>query len=70
MLLSMDGDKELRLDGFIIAFFQLGWATGKDDLMRVFHNFNEHGLIEKRLNATFIALIPKKLSNWKGFQTY
>ena len=57
----MDGDTSLGLDGFPIAFFQLCWVVVKDDLMHVFHNFHEHGLFEKSLNATFIALIPKKI---------
>jgi hypothetical protein len=30
-------------------------------ILCVFHNFHEHGLFEKSLNATFIALIPKKI---------
>jgi hypothetical protein len=69
-LLSVDDDKAPRPDGFTITFFQSCWAIVKDDFMHVFHNFHEHILFEKSLNATFIALIPKKLSNWKGFQTY
>lgn len=38
--------------------------------MRAFHNFHEHKVFKKCLNATFIALIPKKIRSWKGFQTY
>jgi hypothetical protein len=29
--------------------------------MKVFHNFHEHEMFKKSLNATFIALIPKKI---------
>ena len=28
--------------------------------MNVFHNFHTHAVFEKSLNATFLALIPKK----------
>ena len=28
--------------------------------MNVFHNFHAHAVFEKSLNATFLALIPKK----------
>jgi hypothetical protein len=60
VLHSIDSDKALVLDGFTIAFFQSCWETVNDDLILVFHNFHEHGLFEKSLNATFLALIPKK----------
>jgi hypothetical protein len=42
-LLSMDGDKASGPDGFTIAFFQSCWAIVKDDLIRIFYNFLEHG---------------------------
>ena len=29
--------------------------------MHIFHNFHEHELFVKSLNATFVALIPKKI---------
>jgi len=31
------------------------------DVLSIFHNFHEHERFEKSLNATFIALIPKKI---------
>jgi len=44
-----------------IAFFPiLLGAIVKDDLMRLFHNFHGHWMFKTSLNATFIALIPKK----------
>jgi hypothetical protein len=61
LLLSMDGDKGLGPDGFTIAFFRSCWFIVKDDLIYIFHNFHEHELIKKSLNATFIALILKKI---------
>jgi hypothetical protein len=67
----MDGDKAPRPYGFPIAF-QSCWAIVKDDLMRLFHNFHEHGWFEKSLNATFIVLIPKRIGQLevREFQTY
>ena len=32
----------------------------KSDIMNVFHSFNALVVVEKSLNATFLALIPKK----------
>ena len=32
----------------------------KTDVMNVFHVFHAHAMFEKSLNATFLALIPKK----------
>ena len=32
----------------------------KTDIMNVFHNFHAHAVFEKSLNATVLALIPKK----------
>jgi hypothetical protein len=29
--------------------------------MCIFHNFDEHELLEKSVKATFIVLIPKKI---------
>ena len=56
----MNGDKAPGPDGFSLAFFQACWGILKTDLMQVFHQFHEHGTFEKSINATFIALIPKK----------
>jgi hypothetical protein len=44
----------------LLLFFRSCWAIVKDDLMHIFHNFHEHEMFEKSLNATFIAVIPKK----------
>ena len=52
------GDKAPGSDGFTMAFFQSCWSTVKTDVMNVFH---AHAVFEKSLNATFLALIPKKL---------
>jgi hypothetical protein len=62
----MDDDKAPGPSGFTIVFFFFleggsCWDIVKDDLMCVFYNSHEHEVFEKSLNATFIALIPKKI---------
>jgi hypothetical protein len=42
------------------VFFQACWDVLKEDIFSVFHYFHARGKFEKSLNATFIALIPKK----------
>ena len=59
---SMNGDKAPGPDGFIIAFFQKCWGVIKEDVMRFLHEFHMEGSFEKSLNASFIALVPKKRS--------
>jgi hypothetical protein len=56
----MNSDKAPRPNGFSMAFFQARWNVIKVDIMRVFHDFHDGSKFEKSLNATFIALIPKK----------
>ena len=54
----------LRPNGFTISFYQVCWdacwETIKDDLLRVFLEFHNNGIINQSTNATFIALVPKK----------
>ena len=57
---DFNADKVLGLDGFTMAFFQSCWSLVKTD-MKVFHIFHAHAMFEKSLNATFLALIPKKI---------
>ena len=57
---EFNGDKSPGPDGFLMAFFQACWGILKSDIMAVFHHFHVTGEFEKSLNATFIALIPKK----------
>jgi hypothetical protein len=68
---GMNRDKAPGPDGFSMAFFQDCWDVIKSDIMRVFHDFHAHGKFVKSLNATFIALIPKKLGRRSsGFSSY
>jgi hypothetical protein len=57
---NMASDKSPGPDGFSMAFFQSCWDIVKSDVMAVLHEFHAHGHFEKSMNATFIALIPKK----------
>ena len=60
VVLDFNGDKAPGPDGFSIALFQSCWCLLKTDIMNVFHNFHAQAVFEKSLNATFLALIPKK----------
>jgi retron-type reverse transcriptase len=57
---GMHRDKAPSPDGFSMAFFQDCWDVIKPDLMWVFLDFHARSNFEKSLNASFIALIPKK----------
>jgi hypothetical protein len=57
---GMNHDKALDPDGFSIAFFQDCWDVIKTDLMGVFQGFHTHSKFVESINATFLALIPKK----------
>ena len=40
----------------------------KDDLLRVLLEFHSNGIINQSINATFIALVPKKKVRQPKFQ--
>ena len=67
---DMEGDKALGPNGFSMAFFHLSWRVVERDVLAVFEEFYQHCKFEKSLNATFIALIPKKndASNIRDFR--
>jgi hypothetical protein len=60
VLQNLEGDKAPGPDGFTMAFFQTCWRTVEADVMAFFGEVHEYGKFERSLNATFIALIPKK----------
>jgi hypothetical protein len=60
VLKDLQGDKAPGPDGFSMAFFHKCWEVVGDDIMNFFEEFHTHCKFEKSLNATFIALIPKK----------
>ena len=67
---ELEGDKAPGLDGFSMAFFHHCWRVMERDVLTVFEEFYQHSKFEKSLNATFIALIPKKndTSNFQDFR--
>ena len=69
-LKEVEGDKTPRPDGFTMAFFQKCWSVVERDVWLSLQIFIEHGIFEKSLNATFLCLIPKKVSavNIKDFR--
>ena len=67
---DLEGDKVLALDGLTMAFYHYCWRVVEKDVLAVFEEFFQHCKFEESLNATFIALIPKKndASNIRDFQ--
>ena len=57
---EMEGDKAPGPNGFSLAFYHHCWEVVERDVLVVFEEFYQHNKFEKSLNATFIALIPKK----------
>ena len=66
---ELEGDKAPGPDGFSMAFYHHCWRVVEKDVLAVFEEFFQHCKFEKSLNATFIALIPKKIdaSNVRDF---
>ena len=58
---DFNGEKAPGPDGFFMAFFQSCWCVLKTEIMAIFHNFHTQAVFEKSLNASFLALIPKKV---------
>ena len=67
---ELEGDKAPGPDGFTMAFYHHCWGVVERDVLAVFEEFYQHSKFEKSLNATFIALIPKKngASNIRDFR--
>jgi hypothetical protein len=60
VLKDLQGDKAPGPDGFTMAFFQKCWSVIEDDVMGFFDEVHTHCKFERSLNASFIALIPKR----------
>ena len=71
MVKELEGDKAPSPDGFSLAFYHHCWRVVERDVIAVFEEFFQHSKFEKSLNATFIALIPKKngASNIRDFRS-
>uniref|UniRef100_A0A2N9GN59 Reverse transcriptase domain-containing protein n=1 Tax=Fagus sylvatica TaxID=28930 RepID=A0A2N9GN59_FAGSY len=57
---DLQGDKAPGPDGFTMAFFQKCWPVLEEDIMGFFGEVHTYCKFERSLNASFIALIPKK----------
>ena len=57
---ELKGDKAPSPDSFSLTFYHHCWRVVKRDVSAMFKEFYQHSKFEKSLNATFIALIPKK----------
>ena len=55
---DLEGDQALGPDGFTMAFYHHCWRVVEKDVLA--EEFFQHCKFEKSLNATFIALIPKR----------
>lgn len=55
------GDKAPGLDDFTMNFYSHCWDIIKHDLVATVQNFHDRGTFERSFNATFVALIPKKV---------
>ena len=62
---QLNKEKAPGPEGFTIAVYQEYWNVIKEDLMRVFLEFHTNGIINQSTNATFIALVPKKIQTFK-----
>ena len=67
---DLDGDKAPGPDEFTMAFYHHCWRVVEKDVLAVFEEFFQRCKFKKSLNATFIALIPKKndASNIRDFR--
>ncbi|XP_049373036.1 uncharacterized protein LOC125838027 [Solanum verrucosum] len=55
------GDKAPGPDGYTMAFFSQCWDIIRHELVAAVQNFHARECFEKSFNATFVALIPKKV---------
>lgn len=58
---GMVRDEALGPDRFSMVFFQDCWHVVREDVMKVLLSFQRTRNLRKAFNATFIALIPKKV---------
>ena len=58
-LFAIDSNKTPGPDDFGAGFFKHYWSIVKDDFYQCILAFFRHGKLIKKINHTFIALIPK-----------
>ncbi|GJU27334.1 hypothetical protein Tco_1165955 [Tanacetum coccineum] len=62
-MFDIGDDKAPGPDGYTSAFFKKGWDVVGQDVCRAVHDFFVNGKLLKEVNHTFLALIPKILTN-------
>ena len=62
VVFSMSVESAPRVDGFFGKFFQVAWELIKEDLLLAVNFFLRGGVVLRSVNATLLALIPKKLN--------
>jgi len=60
LIKEMQSGKALGLDGFNVDFFKACWDIVKQDILDIAEDSRKSKKVLKALNASFIALIPKK----------
>lgn len=58
---ALGSNKSPGPDGYTAEFFKKTWNILKADLLKVFQDFFEKGIINASVNETYICLIPKKI---------
>jgi len=56
-----NGSKSPAPDGYKFNFIKSCWEVIKVDIIKDIHEFHANGKLPKGLNASFLALIPKKV---------
>lgn len=56
----LGSNKTPGTNGFTIEFFKEFWNIFRKDIMNLFHDFFLNKIVNKALNAIYVALIPKK----------
>ncbi|KAK9154956.1 hypothetical protein Sjap_002436 [Stephania japonica] len=56
---NSEGDKAPGPDGYTFAFMKKCWGVLKQDVMAFFEDFHRNGVVNKKVNETYICLIPK-----------
>lgn len=69
VILVMDNNKPLGLDGYDTYFFKQAWDVVRFDMVNAINNFFHYGYLLKEVNCTTLALIPK-VSNPSSFKDY
>ena len=60
-----DGNKAPGPDGFTLELFEAQWELMNEEILRVFSEFENDGIIHGVTKETYICLIPKKTNSSK-----